>query len=583
MKKNKDTIYTRKGHPLPAGLKLEDLKKNYDLMTSEYQRSLSRIKVLDMVDQGRIWDVIAQRFPEFQITPDTNYVNYVKENLLASIYTVGKSAALMPKSKDDEDLIKSLNKVLEVIWDVQGVSHFQMKAGERAALTNLGITQVGWASDITGGTHEAWYKGELVFKNIDPLNFGRDPFADTLDDSGWVIFHDRYHKMTLMENDLYRGAMKHAEMDTVELTESYVRDIGRNVSADSNYMHLVVHWIKVFDEEKNEVVIHEVHTVDNKYVLAVKEDIKPRMFPFAELHSTIPVRDPIGISEPAKILSTTIALNLLDGLAITHAYKSVRPPRLVSDRSGLNLRAFQKFGNDPDKAFIVRGNASDAVQYIQFPPLPPQLENVALRMAGSIERITGIDGRYTGKDTGSILTTGGIDSMLAQATMRDTTKIRLYEEYTKRLTLLVIQYLIEFGDKRSYVYKPKNSLEYQTIELNLPEISSDILFNYSVDISSDIPKNKAKLAASADAMLEKSMQYGAQPEIITIEEWLMYQDFPQKDLILARLELDRNANMTEQVTQILSMYAGLVEQGADPNQAIDMVVQQMQAQQQPKV
>jgi len=582
MKEKSKVTFTNKGRPLPDGVKLEDLKANYDIMTSEYQKPLMRIKVLDLADRGKIWDIIAQKFPAFQITPDTNYVNYVKENLLASIYTVGKSAAIMPKSLADKDIVKAINKVLEVIWEVLDVPHYQMLAGERACLTNLGITQVGWSDDITGGTHEAWYKGDLVFKNIDPMNFGRDPFADNLDDAGWVIFHDRYHKMTLMENALYKEAMKNVNPDSVELIDTYQRDIGRNVSADSNYMHLVVHWIKVFDEKKNEVVIHEIHTLDNKYVLAVKEDIKPRMFPFAELYSNIAVKDPIGVSEPAKILATTITLNLLDGLSVTHAYKALRPPRLISDRSGLNLRAFQQYGNDPDKAFIVRGNASDAVQYIQFPPLPPHLENVALRMAGSIERITGIDGRYTGKDTGSILTTGGIDSMLAQATMRDTTKIRLYENYTKRLTRLVIQHLIEFGDKRSYTYKPKNSLEFQTLELNLPEIPADILFNYSVDVSSEIPKNKAKLAASADAMLEKSMQYGAQPEIITIEEWLMYQDFPQKDLILERLQMDREANMTEQVTQILSMYAGLVEQGMDPNQAIDVVAQQMQSQQQPQ-
>lgn len=575
-------ILTNKGKPLPEGVKLEDLKHNYDIMMSEYQKPLNRIKVLDMADRGKIWDIIAQKFPEFQISPDTNYVNYVKENLLASIYTVGKSASLMPRSKAEEELVNGLNKVLEAIWSVLDVPYYQMLAGERASLTNLGITQVGWANDMTGGTHESWYKGELVFKNIDPMNFGRDPFADNIDDAGWVIFHDRYHRMSLMENSLYKEAMKNMNPDSVELIETYTRDIGRNVSADSNYLHLVVHWIKVFDEKKNEVVIHEIHTLDNKYVLAVKKDIQPRMFPFAELYSTIPVKDPIGVSEPAKILATTITLNLLDGLSVSHAYKSLRPPRLISDRSGLNLRAFQQYGNDPDKAFIVRGNASDAVQYIQFPPLPPHLENVALRMAGAIERMTGIDGRYTGKDTGSILTTGGIDSMLAQATMRDTTKIKLYEAYTKRLTRLVIQHLIEFGDKRTYTYKPKNSLELQTIELNLPDIPSDILFNYSVDISSDIPKNKAKLSAAADAMLEKSMQYGAQPEIITIEEWLMYQDFPQKDLILERLQMDRSANMTEQVTQILSMYAGLVEQGMDPNQAIDVVAQQMQAQQQPQ-
>jgi hypothetical protein len=112
--------------------------------------------------------------------------------------------------------------------------------------------------------------------------------------------------------------------------------------------------------------------------------------------------------------------------------------------------------------------------------------------------------------------------------------------------------------------------------LDLPKSPRDTLFNYSINIDAEIPKNKARLAASADAMLEKSMQYQSNPEIITIEEWLQYQNYPQKELILERLKADRNANMTEQVAQILSSFAGLIEQGMDPNQAMDMVVQQMQ-------
>ena len=578
--KDKEFISTR-GKPLPEGIKLEDLKHNFDTMISEYKTSLNRIKVLDMADTGKIWSVICKKFPEYQIAPDTNYINYLKENIVASVYTVGKSASLLARSEDDKDTVTKLNKVLEVIWGVLDVPAYQLKAGERAALTNLGITQVGWSSDITGGTHESWYKGDLVFKNIDPMNYGRDPYAEELDDAGWVIFHDQFHRSTLMENKSYVEALKEYKPDSMDRAESYQRDIGRNPNADSNYYHLVIHWVKHFDEDKDKVVIHEIHTIDNKYVLYVKEDIQPSIFPFAELHSNIPTKDPIGISEPAKALSSVVVLNLLDGIMVSHAYKAQRPPRLISDKSGLNLRAFQKYGNDPDKAFIVRGNASDAVQYIQFPPLPQGLDNTAMRLSAAVERLSGIDGRYTGKDTGSILTTGGIDSMLAQATMRDTTRIRLYEVYTRRLTRLVVQHLLEFADKRKYTFKEPNQLNYQTVELDFPKIPEDMLFNYSIDISTEVPKSKAKLAAAADAALEKQMQYGGQPEIITVEEWLMYQDFPQKDLILERLKLDREAEMTEQVTEILSMFAALVEQGMDPQEAINVVVQQMQAQQTP--
>lgn len=566
---------TNKGVPLPEGVTLQDLQDNWDTALLEYTKARNKMRVLDATDRGDIWDIISKKFPEYQITPDTNYVSYVKDNIVASVYTVGRCASLMPRRKEDVKIVEDLNKALDSIWGILGVADYQLQAGERAALLNLGITQVGWSADIVGGTTNSWYKGDIVFKNIDPMNYMRDPFARDLDNSAYVMIFDDYHKTILQSDPDYARAIKGAVDMGMSLQDDYLRDIN-NPGRNKNYFKLVVHWVRVYDEKKGKTVIHEIHTIDNKFVLQVKEDIQPSLFPFAELYSSIPVKDPIGVSEPSKILSSSIVLNLLDGLIVTHGYKAQRPPRLISDSSGLNLRIFSKHGNDPDKTFIVNGDASKAVHYVSFPPLPPGMEQIPLRLAGSMERMSGIDAAYTGKDTGSILTTGGIDSMLAQATMRDTTRIRLYEAYTKRLTRLVIQYMIEFGDKRTYPYKSPTTREPQAVTLDLPKIPRDTLFNYSINIDAEIPKNKARLAASADAMLEKSMQYQANPEIITIEEWLQYQNYPQKDLILERLKADRNANMTEQVAQILSSFAGLIEQGMDPNQAMDMVVQQMQ-------
>ena len=54
-----------------------------------------------------------------------------------------------------------------------------------------------------------------------------------------------------------------------------------------------------------------------------------------------------------------------------------------------------------------------------------------------IELVTGVDNRYTGRDTGSIITTGGTEEMLNRVTMIDTPKIMNYENYTKNLTLSI--------------------------------------------------------------------------------------------------------------------------------------------------
>lgn len=570
------------GLPLPEGITLQTLVDNWNTCEAEYRTARVKMKVLDMADTGRIWDMLSKQFPEFQVTPDTNYVNYIKENIVASIYTVGRSASLMPRRLEDKETVDSLNKVIDTIWGVLDVPRYQLQAGERAALLNLGITQVGWNKDIVGGTDSSWYKGDVVFKNIDPTNYYRDPFASRLEDAGYVIFHDRYHKSVLFSDPDYRGTMSKMSIDpSSEDLATYLRDTGTNPGIDKNYFKLVVHWVKVYDSTKEKVVIHEIHTIDNKTVIFVKEDIQPSEFPFAELYSSIPVKDPVGVSEPSKVLSSNMVLNILDGIVVSHAYKAGRPPRLISDVSGLNLAAFREHGNDPDMAFIVRGDATKAVQYIQFPALPQGLENISLRLSQAMERMSGIDAKYTGKDTGSIITTGGVDSMLAQATMRDATRIKLYEDYTRRLTRLVIQYLIRFGDKRTYAIKEKNNTKVLNYTVDFPEIPNDLLFNFAINIDAETPKNKARLAAAADAILEKSFQYQANPEIMTVEEWLMYQDFPQKDLILERLKIDRSNNITEEVTQIISMFGNLINGGMDPNGAINQIVAQLQAQQQP--
>ena len=310
------------------------------------------------------------------------------------------------------------------------------------------------------------------------------------------------------------------------------------------------------------------------------------MFPFAELYCNLPVKDPVGISEPAKIFQSSLVVNLLDGLMATHAYKAQRPPRLISSSSGLNLRSFAKYGNDPDKAFIVHGNANNAVQYVQFPALPPEIGGLATRLDQNIKSMSGIDDKYTGKDTGSILTTGGIDTMLAQATSRDVNKINNYEDYAKQLTRLVLSYLIAFGDRREYVVNESESMsQFHSVELDFPAIDNSIQFMYALNISNELPKNKQRLASAANAIMEKSMQYrdGTSPELMTVEEWLSFQDFPQKDLILERLRIQRNTTETEDITSTLFAFAGLIEQGVPPEQAIEMIVQQKQMEKNPSM
>ena len=261
----------------------------------------------------------------------------------------------------------------------------------------------------------------------------------------------------------------------------------------------------------------------------------------------------------------------MDSIAFTGIYKNQRPPKYVSAQSGLNLAAFSKHSNDADRAFIVNGDASKAVHYHQFPDVSPQLPTMLQTMAYNIQTVTGVDGRYTGRDTGSIITTGGTEEMLNRVTMIDTPKIMLYEAYTKRLTHLILSNFIQFCPKRKYFYRKPDSTKWDTTEIDFPKIDNETLFDYEINISSELPDNKQRIAQTANELMEKQMQYrkeGASVELITEEEWLMFQDLPNKEYMLERMGVQRMNDTVSQVAQTLFQYADLVKNGMNPNDAI---------------
>lgn len=574
---------------LPEGVKLSHIKEQIKNTDAQYTKVLERMRILDGTDRGKMWDVIKARFPKYQLTPDSNWVNYIKENLVASIYTTGRYAQLMPKSDEDISFVVEFNSALETIWDNIKAEYYQFLAGERAALLNIGITQVGWDKTMIGGTKNHWYQGDIKFKNIDPMKFRRDPYADTFDNAEFCYYYDDYSLSIIKSKELYKDRLAEIEkaIGTLDNTNSLIEaitpatDRQKKSTTSSNY-HRVTYFYSVYndDSEKEGYKIAEIHLLDDEYVLYCNKDLKPRMLPFAILYCNEPAGDIVGTSEPAKQFQSNLAYNLLNSIYATHAYKAQRPPRFVNADSGINLRQFAKYGNDADKTFIVRGDATTAVHYAQFPQLPPELLQVKQDLGKDIKDCSGIDEMYAGKNTGSIQTTGGMDTLMEATSQRDNQKLLLYEEYTKRLTELVVNNLVQFGDKRSYTVTDPITQQTKLVTFDFPKIDDDIRFRYSLDIDTYLPRNKARLAMIANMLLEKQAQYKPDPEIITVEEWLLMQDIPFRDMIFKRMGIQRNTRITEQVAQTLEMFATLVEGGVEPDLAVEQVANQLQADQQ---
>ena len=571
------------------GVTLQDLQDNYTLSAAEYTKAHRRMRMLDAVDNGELWRAVGAQYPKYQILPDTNHVSYIKENILASIYSVGKCATIIPTSTEDRDIVNQINIMLDYIWAHCDIPMYQLRAGERAALLNLGVTQVGWDNDFieSVGKSDKINKGIVRLKNINPLRYMRDPYADSIDTAKYCMVWDSYHETFLLRNPHYREKFRMFLLEKEALAKANLTmdpstdKSSNNPNTNSKYYNVFTHWVRT------EEGVQEIHTLENGYVLYAKANIKPDMFPIAELYCNLPNKNVVGCSEPAKIFANSLAYNLMNSIILTADYKNQRPPKFVSQASGLNVSAFTKHGNDADRTFLVAGDASKTVHYHQFPtPSMTTVQSMAV-LKNDVKDITGVDDRYTGRDTGSITTTGGVANMLAQVTMIDATRIQMYESYTKRLTKLVLSNLVTHSMAREYYIKDPKTNKYTSVSVDFESIDDKTIFDYEVAISSYLPKNKAAIQNMANNLMQMQMQYGmngnTEVDLITPQEWLTCQDLPMAELMTERMGLQRSLNWQNATAHIVEQYTSLVEQGVDPSTAVEATADTMAAQQDPSI
>lgn len=555
------------------------LSQDFSTMTARYTRDQKKMRVLDSIMQGDMWRALGAKFPKYQILPDTNDVAYIVRNMVASIYSVTKIADILPTSQDDVQIISDLNLALEHEWQISQMPQAQRQAGHNAALFNIGITQIGWDDDLMPNMSVNY--GGVKGRNIHPLKFMRDPFASCLKEAGYCCTYERHHKTTFLQNPNYKEKFEEflkndGEGENVWLPNLTVSNADKVPSASDNYFNLVTFWYKV--EVDGKIVIDEYHTIDGKTLLYYKHDIKPSRFPFAILYCNDPMDALIGNSEPARAVANSVASNIMNSENLTNAYRKMHPVKFANAQSNLNLNSFAEHANDADYTFVVQGDARMAVHYAEYPEIDQMGVKIQDNLKYDIERVSGVDGRYTGRDTGSITTTGGMTEMMDRLTLIDVPTIDRLEDYTKDLTELVLGNLLEFAPKRVYLEAEKNTpmqkQKYTVKEVDFPAITKECkakIFKYQCHVSSDLPKNRQRIAEMANQLMEKQMQYqqgGEQVDLITPEEWLRLQDIPIREQMLERMGLQRQSNAVEDTSQVLFEYAELTKQGMSPEEAM---------------
>jgi len=553
----------------------KDVKKEYDVeklikIFSEYrsfkQKILKSWRLIRSLYKGDFWQVFKKYLKDYTLTPDWNYLEYTVQAYLNSIYSGAFIGTLTPVREEDTEYIEHLNAFISYNWNKWGMKNKFLHIGENGELYNLGAVRVDWNQN----------KLCVSIKALSPDEVYLDPNVDDYKE-GHSIFIERSIDINKLKNDerFSKEVEKYMKGKTRydDKTKQYRIEINNNTTSDNQMVSLLECFVR-----NDEGTIDQIFILDEAVIIyGIRLDLKE--FPIAIYTPSRPEGSPYGDSKLIKILNTVITLNLLDSMEATQPYRLLNRVRLVNVDGRINMRSFSKYGATPGASFEVKGDPRDIVHYVEVPTIP-DLTPLKNRLENSIFQITGVDPYYKGRMTNSIQTTGATQAFQARVTMlTDNSRITLLEEFCENITKIIIDFYTNFSGEQEYQV-PKLSATGTNAVISTYKLRfNEVPYNYMINASVLLPMNQANLFESAKALYEMQGQYNFKTQIISEADLVRYSDFPQKDLLLQRIEKDKQSSTAEDLisdlTNFASIFSKLLAQGLSEEQAAQEAIQML--------
>lgn len=550
-------------------MELQEIIKKFRHFVNEKASYAKTCRQLDAYDSGDFWKHVRAKVPQHQMLVDTNYINYIKLNQLNSIYSSGYIADVVPRTFEDEELARKVNMFLQYIYDKVDMQHYQLLAGDRAALMNVGAIMIEWDTTTKWGITKE-YRGQIKPRFIETASLYLDPAVRDYKQGSALFVAEVVPRTELCKNKDYEAKLKEAQKnknatDAYTYGKSYISS--KSYNEDDDTIFLLNAFIR-----NDKGGIDQYIIANEQVILDSKKNIKPDCFPVAVLYGLPAVKDVYGFNVTKLCLQNCLAINLLDSMGITHIYAQQRRATLMRQDMGIDVDYLAANINNPDVTIPVSGDPTKAVHQLDLPALPNFLVDYRLKLEEAIFLISGVDPTYTGRQTNSVTTTGGVERIQQRASLTDAARITMLEHFAKHLTKLILDFYIEYGDE----YEIKDNKNHEALReitsINFKDIrDSKIAFDYSMAASPYLPKNRIRYAESATQIMTMQAQYQMNPPLMTPEEWLSYQDFPQKDLMLQRIEAQRLQDDVQEITENVVNFSSLMQQGVTPDAAVQML------------
>lgn len=530
-----------------------------------YKQPVVRVwRLIRSLYRGDFWDVYSKHLKEYSLKPDWNYFDYAIQAYLNSIYSGAFIGTITPCDINGQEYAQSLNSFISYNWNKWGMKNKFLHIGENGELYNLGAIRVDWDSASEG----------IKLRAISPDEIYLDPSVSDYKE-GHAIFIERAIDVNILLQD--ERFKKDVESYIKKNPKFHDKTLINRLAGTENHPQSENHMISLvecFERTKEGI---EQTFILNEDVIIYNEVTSLTMYPIAIFSPQRPDGNPYGMSKLKKILNTVITLNIIDSMEATQPYRLLNRVRFVNVDGRINMNAFAKYGNTPGASFEVKGDPSNLIRYMDIPTLP-DMTNLKARLENSIFQVTGVDPYYKGRMTNSIQTTGATQAFQARVTMlTDNSRITLLEEFCEYLTRLVIEYYTLYHGTTTYSVPVLSATGTNKVVKQVDvDFSQGQPFDYNINASVLLPMNQANLFESAKALYEMQGQYQFKTQVITESDLIRYSDFPQKDLILQRIERDNQDNITQELvadlTNFATIFSKLLSKGVPEEQAAEQAI-----------
>lgn len=505
---------------------------------------------------GTFWELFKSKVKEHTLIPDTNYIEYVVNAFINSIY----SGSYIPEAEaiksEAQEYIPFLNAFIEYTWKKNGMKKRYTEWGENVTLYNMQPVKIyvgdgNFSMNDKNGNRIDKQISEVKMETISPFAIFLDPSVNDFKEGQAIFIAKNVNIHTLKQDKRYKDKI------TTYLSGRDKNLVVMNPQDGTKQVvgNRTISTVEFYIKEDGGIV--EGMIVDNKELI-YKKKLSVNEFPLEILYQRKPNEGPYGTPLVAKILNSYIALNLLDSMDATQPYLAMNRPKFFDIRSRINPRAFKNYGNTPGATFGMFGDPAKGVHYqdIQFIQDTSQIKQ---RLENGIFHVTGVDPAYKGRQTNSIITTGGVEAQQARVTMMtDNAPLVALESFVEDLATQFLNYNIHLNEKididmGGYVDKDGRKT-FKDLK--------DIDFKFLLESKPYVPMTKETLFEVMVRLYEMQGQYNFQIPLIMEEDLIDEMPLPavRKERFLQRFTKEKANTDALKRRETLLTFANLFQQ-----------------------